>query len=88
MADRPTLGYKTTEQLYVAARSGEREFILHYHQRPPQRITGISLGVGCVWVAAGRMLPVSILADGSSKDGPAIWLEAVASERAAQGGAS
>lgn len=35
----------------------------------------MSLGENCVWVEAGRMLPVHIRSDGGSKDGPAIWLE-------------
>ena len=76
--DRPVkpLEYATATALYLAARRGEARFILHYHDREPRQITGIGLGDGCVWVEAGPMLPVHIRADGTSKDGPAIWLEA------------
>lgn len=73
---RPPLEYATAAALYLAARRGERRFILHYHDRAPRQITGIGLGDGCVWVEAGPMLPVHIRPDGTSKEGPAIWLEA------------
>ncbi len=73
---RPPLEYATAAALYLAARRGERRFMLHYHGQEPRQITGIGLGDGCVWVEAGRMLPVHIRADGTSKDGPKIWLEA------------
>lgn len=70
-----TLHYETASALYKAARRGGARFLLHYHDREPAQITGISLGNGCVWVEAGPMLPVHIRPDGTSKDGPAIWLE-------------
>jgi hypothetical protein len=73
---RPPLEYATAAALYLAARRGEREFFLRYHGSKPRKITGIGLGDGCVWVEAGRMLPVHIYPNGTSKDGPAIWLEA------------
>lgn len=73
---RPLLAYEHAWQLYKDARSGACKFVLHYHDREPKQITGIGLGDGCVWVEAGPMLPVHIRADGTSKDGPAIWLEA------------
>lgn len=78
------LEYKTADALYIAARRGDCKFFLHYHDRAPRQITGIGLGDGCVWVEAGPMLAVHIRPDGTSKDGPAIWLEAEKNEGAEQ----
>ncbi len=71
------LAYEHAWQLYKDAREGKRKFVLHYHDREPRQITGIGLGHNWVYVEAGPMLPIHIRADGTSKDGPAIWLEAV-----------
>ncbi len=74
---KPPLEYEHAWQLYKDAREGKRKFVLHYHDREPRQITGIGLGRNCVYVEAGPMLPIHIRANGTSKDGPAIWLEAV-----------
>lgn len=67
------LPYETAFQLFRAHLRGEK-FSLHYHGRILD-VDGMDLGNRCVWVvAAGTGLPVHIRADGSSKDGPMIWL--------------
>jgi hypothetical protein len=73
---RPPLPYAKAIDLYLAYRRKQAQFFLRYHGSEPRPVTGLSLGVNCVWVEAGPMLPVHIRADGTSKDGPAIWLEA------------
>lgn len=69
------LKYATALDLLMAVRRNRDEFVFHYHgeQKP---VVACNLGDGCVWVSDGRMLPVHIYPDGSSKDGPAIWLAA------------
>lgn len=73
---RQPLQYASASALYRAYKRGEAKFCLRYHGSEPRPVTGLSLGNDCVWVEAGPMLPVHIRADGTSKDGPAIWLEA------------
>ena len=73
---RPPLEYANAVDLYLAYRRKRARFFLRYHGSEPREVTGLSLGFNCVWVKAGAMLPVHIRADGTSKDGPAIWLEA------------
>lgn len=69
------LAYANALELYRACKRGSAKFFLHYHDREPRALTGVGLGNDCIWVEAGRMLPVHIRHDGSSKDGPSIWLE-------------
>lgn len=69
------LPYATALELYRACKRGHAKFVLHYHGEEPRALTGVGLGNDCIWVEAGCMLPVHIRHDGSSKDGPSIWLE-------------
>lgn len=69
------LPYATALELYRACKRGHAKFVLHYHGEEPRKLTGVGMGNDCIWVEAGRMLPVHIRHDGSSKDGPSIWLE-------------
>lgn len=69
------LPYATALELYRACKRGHAKFVLHYHDEEPRKLTGVGMGSDCIWVEAGRMLPVHIRHDGSSKDGPSIWLE-------------
>lgn len=69
-----TLEYDTPFDLLRAFEMGAR-FLLSYHGQQKE-VTAMKPGNGCVWVTAGPMLPVHIYNDGTSKDGPAIRLEA------------
>jgi len=77
MSERSTLSYSSAVHLYLAYKRNQAKFFLRYHGSEPRAVTGMSLGNDCVWVEAGKMMAVHIRADGTSKDGPAIWLESM-----------
>lgn len=79
------LPYETAFALLADYRNGVH-FTLHYHGKD-RAVTSVRIGdTGYVWVCAGAMLPVHIRADGTSKDGPNIWMTANAELRGATDG--
>lgn len=72
VAQAPQLPFQRASELMWAYKAG-RTFTLHYHGKR-RTVTDMKAGIQCVWVCAGPMLPVHIRPDGTSKDGPNIWL--------------
>jgi hypothetical protein len=70
------LPYATGNELWLAAHGGAK-FLLHYHSHEPAPALTIRPDEHGVWVTTKRMgLPVHIYPNGSSKEGPGIYLTA------------